>query len=440
MKLVPNRRNWFIEVPGHRILVFLVATLGPLFFNAFNAFNAHAYEILPEYRTVESHKPFGALSQGKSYTRIDGEYQSDFLTYTERPEDEWIWFSQGNQMQGSVGSLSSKTFLNRHRLRLEAPLIENFEFKFIFFEDKDFESNSQHIIFEFSYWFNDRHGLAWYMEPASEKEEMDTGVAYLLRPQKNKEWRVFFARPDFQRNKRRKGSDEFNKDPIAYGLTYKSFQDNGGFLNLYARDEINVDWCFPDEEFCFEYNKTVLGGFYRHTLAPERFLSLRGEWSYTRTLRRAEASSSRSSYNQKRERYLLDMRYATPRIGMGLGLSRRDWQSLDIEPSPLNPGRVKQMVYQPYVYRVFTTRSPQRFWELGYEFSTADRRGQLEDLEGSPSRTDHRLNVTKLIRFPGAQSQRESAQNELRLVFTFDLGRLASEPWEGGNVRLRLDI
>lgn len=339
---------------------------------------------------------------------IDGEYESDVLTFTPGFEERWLFLASPRAFSGSFGSLDSNHFFTRQNLKLNFSIGESTEFHVLNFRERDFELDAADTIFEIQHALTPSHAVALYGSASFDKKEDDIGLAYLWRrqtPEKTRSARLYISASDFSRNERNDLDDEFTKAPIVAGLTLNQMSTNGTFKELALRAEPDMEWEFPTAGRVYSYSRYFAYAAARRKTA-DGFFSWRGEYDVKKE------RQSPDSYRTQRGRIQIENELREQREhpwSYGLWISLGDWDK--------NETSKAKAFIQPYFWYEL-----KRYEKYGWDGGA----GLVTTNEGE---TDSRLNI--------ALKSLHRKDLILKALFTFDGDRfLKSDFWEGGNIQL----
>lgn len=226
---------------------------------------AHAFDIFPEFHALSELEQSGF----DNVTRIDSEYQSDVITYLHPLSWDPVFFSRPQAFDFTLGSLSSKLFLQQSRLRVRKRVLPQLDFRFTYFTQRDLDVDQTRAIIELVHELSKRFSISLYGEPSLFKRENDVGIAVLYRPADTHEIRAFHTWVDFTRQEHNDQGDFFTegKEPTSYGLVgrcfdcLKLFTDNSreNWLEYFVRRETPTEWHFPDADEIYEYELWTTG-------------------------------------------------------------------------------------------------------------------------------------------------------------------------------------
>ncbi|MEK6555622.1 MAG: hypothetical protein AABZ31_10305, partial [Bdellovibrionota bacterium] len=190
---------------------------------------------------------------------IDGEYESDVLTYTQGFQDRWLYLSSERAFTGTFGSLDSEHFFARQSLKFDFTLAPNTRFRVISFRERDFELEAADTIFEIEHSLGDGpHAMALYGSASFDKKEDDIGLAYIWRKTKSdgfKSLRVYVSASDFSRNQRNTLDDRFKVKPLVAGFTITEVSSDQTYYEYAIRVEPEVKWVFPADGRVYTYSR-----------------------------------------------------------------------------------------------------------------------------------------------------------------------------------------
>lgn len=392
------------------------------------SFNAWAWESYPEYiGLVESERASFAQP-----TKIDSEYQSDFLTYT--PSAAWHsqWLQANKALQFSVGSLSSKRFLLDNRFKFQTELLKDFDFDLIYFDERHFESDNESLMVQFSKWlFQRRYRLAIYGELETNKAQDDLGLSLSWFYDESTELKLFHTLVDYSRNERNESSDEFLTAPLSTGLVFRTANSNGEFVEASLRVESKTRWLLPDELAHYNYWRRSAQIYWRTRTgdapsAQENYFNMRffSEEKFEEKYPTSGASTVvQESWRTKR--YFMQFEFEKGAWIYGLHSALRDYDT--------ELGEVGQHHSLPYISKGFGEGLHQ--WRVGYELTQFREAGSvvLRGAQADDYALEHRVNVTYKAQF--------NEESTMKVLLTFDGDELGTgETWEGGNIQFRSEF
>tara|TARA_B100001248_G_scaffold262731_2_gene261847 strand:+ start:16107 stop:17234 length:1128 start_codon:yes stop_codon:yes gene_type:complete len=364
-----------------------------------------AFEEQPEYMS-----PFYRDYQNfEDPSDIDSEYHSDYLTFLLPFEWQAKWLAQKNVFDSTTGSLSSKRFMTRYRIKLEQDLDEQTQVHLRFFDESDLEREDRHLIFEFQRWNTaGSWGAAIEGETDTYKEENDLGFAILKRWQEDGTIRLFYRMNDFAYNKRNDGTEKYTKEPVATGIVFRRSLNPFEFQELYFRWESKTTWQVPDSNQTFAYERSVLG------MQARRQARGLGYWALRLHMENKKEEHTHSSQTQDFQRHLLQVEREWLRWTLGYHMAYRDYDG------PIS--EEKTFFHLPYFTYRLSDRS--NHWRLGFDTTAYNE-------DNSDSKIEHRLNLVYRYEF--------NPKVETLIFLTFDADR-ASQLWEGGNMMFRAEF
>jgi hypothetical protein len=353
--------------------------------------------------------------------RWDAEASSDFITYQHPIAWENKWLRSQKTFDLSVGSISSKQFLNYQRLKINQAFTDKLEFRFLYLVEGDFEQDRRQMPLELKYNLNSKIAVSLFGSPALNKSEDDLGLSLYFTPTEEWEYRASLVWADYDRNKRNLNTEEWSEAPMGATLSvqYLSKETTDDFFKAEAhweRPSQKNNLGQVTEDLAYE-SLTITGW---RTLTNGRGLG--GRALYDRSF------ASNSTANRSRKRSLNQIEYAFimgPHVVRpGLNFFYRENRS--------GTDQVITKEILPTVWMQFLPKG--RSWgvgtpSLGYDATVFQEKHQAS----SDRNLEHRLNLKYDMRF--------NKSGELALLFTFDLDRFGSgETWEGGAGQFRLDF
>jgi hypothetical protein len=401
--------------------------------------DALALEYFPEFESLTEDEP--ESFDGPAGT--GSEYPADLLTYMKPESWEYRWLSHPRAFDLSVGSLDATHFLMDQRLKVHARLTGFLEFRFTYFDDRDFEKRSIHHVIELIAWPWERVGFGIYGEPDFFKRRDDTGIALFLRPGSRHEIRFFNTFIDVTRQKRNDRSDTFLEPDLPYsrGLVGRWWSDpeegKGEFLEYALRHETRTRWLFPDEGYELTYSRIFASVFASRLLSPGLRINARLQADRKREARApTSASSAIAADNWTTDRLTGFVRAVIPELGprddweltVGVLAAYRWWRA--------DAGNARYQDWLPhFVLGLPGYASGARQDRFGVGFILTDHRSQgpaaLFPVGEVPHQTQLRLNLSYEFRF--------SQTAILKLVVAGDLDEYGSPgSWDGGNGQLSI--
>lgn len=359
-----------------------------------------------------------------SYTHWDSEAASDFITYQRPIEWEGMWLRSPRAFDLSIGSISSKQFLNDQRLKLHHMLTERLEVRLHWLETRDFEQDRVALPLELRYRLSERFSVGVFGQPSLYKSEDDVGILAAFRPSAEREIEFAVLWPDFQRNQRNLEDDRWSTAPQAYTLTSTFLPSEGksDFRRFEAHYEpLSVRSVGDARTQSLSYQMLSFGGL--------RTFGLGSSIGYRLQMDRAYAEDYSAVLNRVRRRSLNQLEYGwyygPYLLKPGLNFQYRETR--------VNSDSEITRDIVPTFWFVFpeTARSwGNQAWFLGYDATVFDRDSSLRSDQRA---IEHRGNIKSSMRF--------SKSGELALLFTFDLDRFGSdETWEGGAGQFRFEF
>lgn len=379
---------------------------------------AHAYLSNSNYHVVT--EPGTLLLD--SYTHWDSEASSDYITYQRPFEWEGSWWRSTRAFDLTMGSISSKQFLNDQRLKLYAPLSESVEFRLHWLQERDFEQDRIAMPLELRFRLTPEIFMSILGQPSLYKAEDDVGVALAVRTTATTEFQLTGLWGDFQRNQRNLNSDRWSKAPVAWTFTATDLSGEGA--SDFTRFEVHYE---PKSVRSLGTSPTRTLSYQSAYFSGLTTFGLGSSLGYRILADRASDVDHTNSTNRTRFRSLNQIEYAT----YGGPVRVRPGANFFYREIHLDAGREYYREILPTIWADFpeTDKAWARTsWSLGYD-ATVFNRDSSE--RGDDRAIEHRLNVKWNMTFTKA--------GELSLLFTFDLDRFGSdETWEGGCGQFRL--
>lgn len=363
-----------------------------------------------------------------SYTHWDSEAASDFIVYQRPIEWDGSWWRSTRSFDLSVGSISSKQFLNYQRLKLYVPLSESVEFRLHWLQERDFEQDRIAMPVELRFRLHEKWFLSVFGETSLYKSEDDVGLGLAFKPTESREIQVTGLWGDFQRSQRNLQSDRWTKAPVAWTLTstyLPTSEDRpGAGPNDFRRTEIHYEPPSIRSNGTTNSRTLTSHSFYFSGL---RTFGLGSSWGYRILFDRAEDEDHIGGTHRKRLRSLNQFEYgyfAGPiRLRPAINMFYREYD--------LNPNREYYREVLPAFWVDLPAKAKawgEHAWSIGYDGTVFNRDSSQR---GHDREIEHRLNLKSTMKF--------SKAGELALLFTVDVDRFGSgETWEGGCGQFRL--
>lgn len=406
-------------------------------------FPAQAIEWFPEYQTLTETEE----SMLESPEALNSEYQSDVLAYRKPDWWQYDWLAHPRAFDLSVGSVSAAHFNVDTRFKVHKRLSDPLEFRLSFFQERNRERDSNHLVLELVVWPWKWLGLAFYGEPELYKRNDDTGLALLIKPAPTHEIRLFQTFVDVTRLKRNDRNDTYVEPHLPYsrGLVGRYWgepgsESKGEFVEYALRQETFTQWRFPDEKYDYRYWKGFASVFGGVRLTERIMFYGRAQWDRKfESKTPLDATSTITASSLRTDRVFVTARarmVGLEGVGLpadwelvpGLEFAYRRWQG--------SPGQTGERDLLPNLWlRVpaFGTGETRDVFEVGVDTQwhreTGDRTAFLA--ERADGAVNSRLNLVYEFRF------RDDAF--LRLLTSADLDRFGSaQSWEGGCGQLRM--
>ncbi len=355
-----------------------------------------------------------------SYTHWDSEASSDFIVYQRPLEWDGTWWNSNRAFDLSVGSVSSKQFLNYQRLKLYAPLSESVEFRLHWLQERDFEQDRVAMPLELRFRLSEQWFFSMLGQTSLYKSEDDMGLALAFKPDPDKEVQLVGLWGDFQRNERNLLADQWSRAPVAWtltGTTVKAPADFGRFEIHYEPESVRSTGGVATRTM--SYSSVYLSGL--------KTFGLGSTCGYRILLDRAWDVNHAALTNNSRLRSLNQFEY-----GVYAGpLKLRPGLNVFYREIHLDHAREYYREVLPVFWVDFPAQAKawgERAWSVGYDGTVFNRDSTTR---GDDREIEHRLNIKYLMKF--------SKAGELALLFTFDGDRFGSgETWEGGAGQFRL--
>lgn len=286
------------------------------------AFEAHAFDVLPEYQSLDEMEQ-SALDRPEL---IDAEYQTSVWSY--QLPFEWRLANEDNEFIGSIGSISSQYFFLHEVVKITKQFVPGLDFKFTHFIQGDFDVDQERNVLELKKSLVRGIAASIYGEGSRTKRENDLGLAFYIDPSAQANIRSFITFNDVVRNDHNDRNDRFpsNRKPISYGFT--AYQGLAKLSLRYGlRFDTPTDWNLPFASERYSYQKKL------------GFLHTKLEYSETENLlfsfqadekREQKVIATRNSIQTTR--FLAQTEWQkqfTPRIFLrpGFGYASRNWRT-----------------------------------------------------------------------------------------------------------------
>ncbi len=239
---------------------------------------ARAYDIYPEYQGFSEAEMEYLGSPGA----VDSEYQSLVSTYSPDLLWERQWAGHARAYDLSVGSLSNKHFFLYSRLKTEMPLTQSWRLNFIYFSQRDRETDQVRHILELTKKIAPTVDLHFYGEPSLFKRETDLGMALTWRATHALSTRLYVTSHDITRNDHTDRQDSFKarRNPHSIGLS-SQWKSADLSLSTGVRYDTPTDWIQPLDEVSKRYQKQVLFANALLDLPNKQSFSGRVQWDVT---------------------------------------------------------------------------------------------------------------------------------------------------------------
>lgn len=394
--------------------------------------SAIGFEAFPEFESLTEVEE----TSFDTPTKISREYTSDLISFTRPLAWESLWLQTDTAFELSLGSLSGDAFLTDNRAKFHKYLSDIWQFRFTYFDQRNYETESIHHIVELIYWPNPSIGFSTYFEFSRYKREDDLGFAILYRPQLNHEIRLFFTFVDFIRTERNDRTDRFlaHHEPFAYGLVGRFYATTKRDFFEYAfRYETEAHWFFPEQFYEYHYGKKHFSLAFQKFIDENQSISgrLEADQKYEGRFK-TDAQSTISPQAFKTDRITTFLQTDLLNQGpnsrwnytAGLAYAYRYWLTD-------NKSAISRDVMPFVSWQIPTPNQNPDFWKFDYMATIAQNAGD-ESLRANPIRSqtlEQRINITYEIPF------KDNAWLSMGLTFDADLSQ--GEAFEGGNGRFR---
>ncbi|OFZ18532.1 MAG: hypothetical protein A2Z20_08675 [Bdellovibrionales bacterium RBG_16_40_8] len=377
-------------------------------------------------KAISLHPEFTSLNEqeAKSFddpSLVDGEYESDFLTYAPSLSQVSLYYSSPRAFIGSVGSLGAKQFFINEAFHAKFSLYTQVDFSITHFHKADFEDEFSGTILEFIFWdVNHKNAFSVFGEPEFQKRSDDLGISYIRQIDLQKYLSVYIFYPEMSRNDRNIDTDRFRKRPVTLGTLFREVDNIKKFREISLRYEEPTEWEFSDIKRLYKYDRLQFILTSRSAVeSGYRNLQFEFERKHEKEEPTAPASTIIDTALM-RERYRAQWSRELQKIEAGLMWSKHIWRRND-ESQSLES-------WQPFFWTNIIVRD-KNIYRFGYSFVSVDHDGKISTVKKVASKVDHRFNL--------AWQYVPSVSTVLEVLLTFDGDRLArSDFWEGGNVKL----
>lgn len=376
-----------------------------------------------------SHWDSSEESEINSPRLVDGEYQSDRLTYEFLNQWNAFWWKQDQIFQYTAGSLGPTRFLTQGRIRFSENITDRLSFSFFYAEVGDYTQWRQSFVFEFSYQLNSLFEVALYGQPSTFKKEDDIGVALITRFGGFSSLRAFYTWVDFSLNKRNESSDYYQKKPGTLGLVWRHSEtkESQDFWEVFIKRDLETIHIFPESGRRYSYLQTQAGVKWVEDFG-ERKKFFQMELNARKNLERDTENRDQGIIQWEAEHYdgLFQIRDPQGLFKLyGVRFNYSQWES--------SQGHVIHRDLLPHAWmNVFSSRNGKSVHniDLGYEFTW--HQGEGRKFLRSQLDTDNKLNHRINTRYAFYQGQK----TRFHLLLTFDGDKFGTgETWEGGSIQ-----
>lgn len=374
-------------------MLFLILFLSQVF-----AFNGSPQWSAYEPRSMK-------LEQG--FSRIDSEYVSDQLAYSHEINQEYLWAQNKSMADFTFGSISSDNFFYQGRLKLISEINSQWSFKYLVFEQQDFEIDQSQSWIGVSYRPIEMLSFGVYGTPSSDKGVIDYKVSTTIHAL-NGELSLYTIQTDMMKNSKSLDGSKYKIKPRAYGVNW-SLGDVDDFLLLNYRSD-------PLSQLELKNSDTLES---KHSLAQLVFQKK----LFTRVWRlKSESSKIFERTNDKwAQQHIYEIRLETEKNDLGLGMlwKKYRWHTVT--------GHLEHDNYLPYIYYLISGHSLNHKFTYESTYHTSDQLGVI-DVSNTDCKAcfEHRLNYSISKDFNNNFS--------FRFKFTFDLDEFGTaSTWEGGS-------
>jgi hypothetical protein len=376
-----------------------------------------------------SHWGSGEQAEINSPRLVDGEYQSDRLTYEFLNQWNAFWWKQDQVFQYTAGSLGPTRFLTQGRIRFSENITDRLKFSFFYAEVGDYTQWRQSFVFEFSYKLNSLFEVALYGQPSTFKKDDDIGVALITWLGEHSYVRAFYTWVDFSLNKRNENSDYYQKKPGTVGAVWRHSpsKDSEEFVEIFVKRDLETIHVFPESSRSYAFLQTQAGVKWIESFGeiPQYFQM---EINARKSLERDTENSDQGIIQWEAQHYdgLFQIRNPTSRLKLyGLRFNYSQWDSTQ--------GQVIHRDILPHtwfnIYNNTYGKSVHNI-DLGYEFTW--HLGEGSDFLRSQLDTDNKVNHRINTRYAFYSDEK----TRFHLLLTFDGDKFGTgETWEGGSIQ-----
>jgi hypothetical protein len=394
---------------------------------------AFAFDILPEYQGINE----ASLLKFESPVDIDSEYQIITNAYRQPLAWEKFWQEQSRAMDLTFGSLSNKTLYEYSRIKLDAPLLENLQFRFNYFAQRDAEIQQQRQILELVQRLSSSFSVSAYGTPNFYKRDSDMGFAVLVTPSERWEHRLYYTMHDLVRGDHNDQPDRYTKAPRSVGWT-GGFRDGATWARLGVRQDLSTVWQRPQEQRIFQYEKKLAFVDVQHAHDVRNSFGLRLQWDSTAEAQEPDTSANNSVVNQSWRLQRIQARLEwwrgeqdePLRYGAALNHVQRQWRDVS--------GRQLQH-FNESIVAMASVRGARRadgfdHLQLEYEYLWFSRFGELS-LAPSQKNSPHEQRLKVGYEFNFLRNAK------LEFALNFDVDEWRTVPtFEGGQGRFRIQL
>ncbi|NJL25795.1 MAG: hypothetical protein HC902_11880 [Calothrix sp. SM1_5_4] len=340
------------------------------------------------------------------------------------------WLRESNSFDLTYGSISSKQFLIRNRLKISKRLTDRLSFHFHWFEDRDFEQDRRALPIELKYAVSDHLAVSAFGSTSLYKAENDIGASLFWTPTADWEVRASGVWGDFQRKVRTLKTDSWQE------------QAQGWTLSATRLPPTVPDFQYAEIHYEPRSRRADRGLPVRDLAYRSLFFEgLSGPWGW-RILYEdaldcdygndASAGTGTNSVTQRR-RALHQFEYSL-HIGDGHSLTP-GLNAFYREVRGDDELRIyRELLPTLWLHTPMRDKAWGRVrWDYGYDATIYElRHTRQQGHETTDRDLHHRLNVKPVMQFKQG--------GELSLLFTIDLDRPGAEPWEGGAAQFRTEF
>lgn len=358
---------------------------------------------------------------------MNSEYYSDYRTFQQPFNLHDKFLRSENAFDLGVGSLNSKRFLNRKRLKLNQDITKRLSFKLFYVEREDFEERRRNFLFGLGYQLNDWLELNAYGSLFYEKNKNDIGFSLDFNFSASHEFKIFINLPDYQFTQRNVVQAKDLKSPLSYGFYGTRYYSEKSFFEYYLHQQNKLERLFTAQDRLYSFRELRLGLKLRHQIKPDWFLNFNFDW--------VDSSEGETSPNQtlsdlqswSRDSVRLNAQSEWSSWILGLEANYRYWLNQANQP-------VRHENLLPYIWKKIRLRSFENYYltsvDLGLDTITHWARGEgslRNEFDQKRLNINSRLNIRLTFDF--------SKTTNLILIMSGDID---DPSWEGGGGQFQM--